>query len=469
MKYYHKVWALLFFAWMFSYIDRSVTGPVVSWMIKNKVEFFASAGIPHALGGLIGAMFFAGYMLTQFPAGYLGDRYGRKALIVISTVWAGIATFISGIAGSLSVFIASRVLTGLGEGAYYSNDRALIAEVTPKKERALGMGIVFVGLAAGLTFATVLAPAIIEWAAAIGPFFSWRSPFLVFSIPTVLTGLLIFSLVKGDKRDNYKAALKYLAKYSAVFFIIIMAIYVGTVYLNETFSWDKFHLQLIQSASLTAVAIALIGIIYKRLGNSLRPILADRNLIVMYISAVPILYTLWFFGFWMVLLFSDASKIGLTSAALYAGIFGVANAIGYPLGGKLSDFAVSRGLGRRKIYMALALMASLMTFFLGYYILNNGSDLVILAVISFFIGLPFSAMQTVHMALTADLSPEKLRAQAFGMWNLVAEIGAILSPLITGILRDITGSWAAAVYSSAILLAISAALLFFVREKPGEP
>ena len=45
-----------------------------------------------------------------------------------------------------------RVITGLGEGAYYSNDRSLIAETTPERERSLGMGVVITGLALGITW-----------------------------------------------------------------------------------------------------------------------------------------------------------------------------------------------------------------------------------------------------------------------------------------------------------------------------
>lgn len=76
-------------------------------------------------------------------------------MIVISTAWAGITTFLSGLAKSVNAFVAARVFTGFGEGAYYSNDRALISAVTPKEKKGFGMGFVFVGLAAGLTIATV--------------------------------------------------------------------------------------------------------------------------------------------------------------------------------------------------------------------------------------------------------------------------------------------------------------------------
>jgi MFS family permease len=110
--------------WTVSAADRALTGPVVTWMIDNKVAFLAGASKPYALAGLIGGLFFAGYMLTQFPGGYLGDRYGHRTIIGVSLVWAGIATLLSGVVGGLAAFIAVRVITGLGEGAFYSNDRS---------------------------------------------------------------------------------------------------------------------------------------------------------------------------------------------------------------------------------------------------------------------------------------------------------------------------------------------------------
>ena len=115
---YRTLWVWLLLGWTVSAADRALTGPVVTWMIENKVAFLAGADKPFALGGLIGGLFFAGYMLTQWPGGYLGDRYGHRTMIAVSLVWAGIATLISGVITGLVLFIAIRVLTGLGEGAF---------------------------------------------------------------------------------------------------------------------------------------------------------------------------------------------------------------------------------------------------------------------------------------------------------------------------------------------------------------
>ena len=49
---YRRVWILLFLAWTVAYADRTITGPIVSWMIANRVGFLAT-GYPYALGGII--------------------------------------------------------------------------------------------------------------------------------------------------------------------------------------------------------------------------------------------------------------------------------------------------------------------------------------------------------------------------------------------------------------------------------
>src|SRR3954469_16298247 len=141
---YRRVWVYLCLGWIVSSADRTITGPVITWMIQNKVAFMATAN-PYAVGGLIGSIFFAGYMLTQFPGGYAGDRHGHRSVIVISLFWAALATFVSGLTGTLVAFIAARIFTGLGEGVYYANDRSIIAESTPLTQRSLAMGVVITG------------------------------------------------------------------------------------------------------------------------------------------------------------------------------------------------------------------------------------------------------------------------------------------------------------------------------------
>ncbi len=474
---YRRVWILLFLAWTVAYADRTITGPIVSWMIANRVGFLAT-GYPYALGGIIGSMFFAGYMLTQFPAGYLGDRYGRKVMIVISTLWSALATAASAAAGSVLSFVGLRVATGLGEGAYYSNDRALVRLVTPEAKRALGMGIVFVGLATGLTLATIWTVPILDWAASLwGADAAWRAVFLLFAVPTAAVGLLFLRIVRVDdvtnptdaalrERTRLFAAAARLAGISAVFLAILLGTYVLTEPLVLAGDAGLGFARVLQAVAVIAVAFALIALIYVRLGRESAPVLKDRNLLLMYVSAIAILWTLWLFGFWSGQILSETANTAPVIGWAFAGAFGIANGIGYPLGGWIADRSFMRGLGRRRLCVILGGATALLVAALAAYVHMGSSNLFVLGGLLFAIGLPFAAMQTVHMAMTSDLAPLALQAQAFGAWNLVAEIGAVLSPVVGGVLRQTTGTWTLALALNAGILLASALLVSLVRERP---
>ena len=66
--------------------------------------------------------------------------------------------------------------------------------------------------------------------------------------------------------------------------------------------------------------------------------------------------------------------------------------------------------------------------------------------------------------MTGDMVPMKERGSAFGMLNLVSEIGAVASPVVSGVLRDATGSWAPGVYVAAGIMIASFFLYLMVNE-----
>src|SRR5690348_6221990 len=191
---YRTLWIALMLGWTVSAADRTITGPVVTWMIGHDVGFLHGAANPHALGGLVGGLFFAGYMLTQWPGGYLGDRFGHRTVIIVSLFWAGVATIVSGLVSGIVIFVAMRVFTGLGEGAFYSNDRSLITAETPLRKRSLGMGVAITGLAFGITIATVFAPNMISLGAKVfGAADAWRMAFVALGAVTLVVAAVVFA------------------------------------------------------------------------------------------------------------------------------------------------------------------------------------------------------------------------------------------------------------------------------------
>jgi nitrate/nitrite transporter NarK len=79
------------------------------------------------------------------------------------------------------------------------------------------------------------------------------------------------------------------------------------------------------------------------------------------------------------------------------------------------------------------------------------------------------AVNAMSHGLTADLVPSAAYlGAAFGLWNLIGEMGAVRSPAISGTLRDATGNWTAAVMLDAGIILASFVLLLFVREPREE-
>jgi MFS family permease len=461
---YRTLWIWLALGWVASGVDRTITGPVISYMIETEVPMFQVVDNPFAVGGLVGSLLFAGYMLMQFPGGHLGDRLGHRTVIVISIVWAGVATILSGLMTALIGLVALRVITGLGAGLFYSNDRSVITHQSPFEKRSLGMGIVITGLAIGITLAFLLAAPLISLGTPIfGAEGAWRMPFIVLGVAAVLIGFGMARFFKSqggehEFRPAYLPALRELGKYSAIFFVAVIGIYFVATRAGLP-EWAVAVLEL-------TVALLFVGFIFVRLGTEIRPVLYNRDLFLIYISAIAILWNLWFFGFWSVSIISDAAA-GSTflEAALTAVFFGLAGIIGYPGGGWLADYAKRKGWGRKTMLVSFTLIQGLLTLAFAYYYTSGGEALFALGGLLFTASLFFNALQPISQALTADLVPSTVYlGAAFGLWNLIGEMGAVLSPALSGVLRDATGSWGAALYLDAGIILISFVLLLFVRE-----
>jgi MFS transporter, ACS family, D-galactonate transporter len=456
---YKVLWFWLLLGWTVSAADRTLTGPVVTWMIENKVGFLAAASKPHALGGLIGGLFFAGYMLTQWPGGILGDKYGHRTIITVSLIWAGIATLMSGLITGLVLFIAIRVFTGLGEGAFYSNDRSLIARESPVEKRSMGMGVVITGLAIGITLALVFTPDLIKWG---GNVFSkedaWRMTFLAFGAATLVAGIGIAIYFRGQEKGlPYFRATLHLLAYSAVSLAAVMAVY---------FIGDAAGLSDLGIAGLeVALAMAMVSFMFIRKGAETGPVLRSRDHWLIALSFIAVLWNLWFFSFWSVSIVAEAAHSSFGRSALIAAFNAGAGILGFPVGGWLSDVAIRRNMGRKGLVVAFTAIQCLVTVAFGYVISGSKPSVWLMAALLFTASTFFNAMQPIAHAMLADITEPEFRGSAFGMNNLIGEIGAVLAPAVAGTLRDATGDWVAAVYLDAGLIAIAAVLLLCVREK----
>ncbi len=121
----------------------------------------------------------AGFLLTTYAVlqfacgpimGNLGDRYGRRPVLLGSLAAFGFDYLLMGFAPSVGWLFLGRAVAGVA-GAVYSPAMAYIADVSPPEKRAQSFGVM--GAAFGGGF--ILGPAIGGLLGALGP----RAPFLV--------------------------------------------------------------------------------------------------------------------------------------------------------------------------------------------------------------------------------------------------------------------------------------------------
>lgn len=155
--------------------------------LTGTLAAFATLGVGFAarpLGGIIG--------------GHLGDRIGRKPVLVASLILMGLATFAIGLlptyaqVGLLApaLLVTVRVIQGLAFGAEWGGAILMSYEHAPWKQKGKYTGIVQAGFPVGL----LLANLVFLFSVHLGNEWAWRVPFLA-SIILVAVGLIIRSKV----------------------------------------------------------------------------------------------------------------------------------------------------------------------------------------------------------------------------------------------------------------------------------
>ena len=113
---------------------------------------------PTVVGLLLGAN--AASQLIGAPIiGRLSDRYGRRPMLILSIAGTFVSFLILGLANSLWMLFASRILDGF-LGGNISLAQAYITDVTDKENRARGLGIIGASFGLGFIFGPALGGAL---------------------------------------------------------------------------------------------------------------------------------------------------------------------------------------------------------------------------------------------------------------------------------------------------------------------
>jgi MFS family permease len=159
---------------------------------------FATLGVGFAvrpLGGIVG--------------GYLGDRIGRKPVLVGSLLLMGIATVLIGVLPTYQqvgawagvLLVAVRVVQGLAFGAEWGGAILMTFEHAPWRKRGLYTGITQAGFPVGL----LLANAAFLVSVPLGEQWAWRVPFLLSAVLIVVGIVIRLKVEESPEFETLKA------------------------------------------------------------------------------------------------------------------------------------------------------------------------------------------------------------------------------------------------------------------------
>jgi DHA2 family multidrug resistance protein-like MFS transporter len=133
---------------------------------------------------------FAGMLLSW---GVLGDRVGRKRVLLVGFTLFGIASLASAYSHSPGQLIGARALMGLGAAAVMPATLAIISNVFDPKERAKAIGIWAGAVGMGIAIGPIVGGAL------LGHFW-WGSVFLI-NVPIVIVGAILIRVLVPESRN----------------------------------------------------------------------------------------------------------------------------------------------------------------------------------------------------------------------------------------------------------------------------
>jgi AAHS family 4-hydroxybenzoate transporter-like MFS transporter len=381
----------------------------VAWAVPKLIDTwhlpppaFTSAFLWSSIGILVGAL----------SAGPIGDRVGRRPLLLASLTIFGLASLASVFSTTVFFMAVTRFFTGLGIGGAFPGAASLAGDYAPHRRRALLIMLSFTGAPLGGFLGGQL---VALW---LLPTYGWTSIFVAGGVfPLVLVAALLLWLPESPRFLANKPNLS--PREAALLRELDIA------------PGQNHHVDVADSNP--------VGMLFSR-GYALQTIL-------MWIIFFCSLLNLFLFGYWMPTVFK---LIGFTPAqAVFASSMrdcGAIFAVLY-LGMLIDKVGPERSLAFH--YAAGAIFIAMIALVALPY--------AVMLAMTFLAGMTIIGSQTGANATCGKLYPARMRTSGLG-WALgIGRLGGIVAPLLGGYLLSL-GMPPTQIFLSACGFAIVAAV-----------
>jgi MFS family permease len=386
-----------------NYMDRST---LAIGNLKIREEF----GISATAIGALGSAWALTYGLAQLPSGYLLDRVGPKLLVGLSMIVWSLFQAAGGLAGSYFQLMLSRIGLGATEAPCFPSATRSVSDWFDVKHRGTPSGVYTSGAYIGPT----LAPPILT---GLMLAFNWRVMFIVMGLAGI-AGAAIWFLIYRDPRSQALEPqdAEYLrANREAK----------SSVTLREWMSLFRF-----------------------------------RAMWVLMLGAFCTGYITWMYQTWLPAYLEMQQHISIGKTGLLASVPLICAFFGALSGGWVSDRLVRGGMeliASRRLPLILGLLGS--AVFTGLAAVATGAGMAVICIAISMFCMQFGI--TCKWILVTAITPQAYCASAASNQNFAGFLGGTLSPVLTGFIVDVTGSFVVALAIGAVITLIGAALFQF--------
>lgn len=363
-----------------------------------------------------------GMMAGALGFGSLGDRIGRKKCITICFALFSTATFVNGFATTPTTFGIFRFLAGLGCGGLMPNAVALTNEYAPRRMRSTLVALMFSGYAVGGMVAAGLG----IW---LLPRFGWQAMFFAAAVPLLLLPLVLRGLpesigflIRKGEQENARAILRELTGDPA-----------------------QTEGRLVYESSGAQASVAELFRDGRTIGT-----------LAMWVCFFCCLLMVYALGSWLPQLMRSAgyslgSSLSFLLALNFGGMFGAIS------GGRLAD-----RFGLPRVVMAYFLLGALCIAALGV-----NSAMPVLYLLIFIAGAGTTGTQILLYAAVAEFYSLPVRSTGLGWASGMGRVGAIVGPMLGGVLlaAKLPMAWNFAAFAIPGLVSVAATALYTVSRR----
>lgn len=342
-RYSNYVFILLFFLYMFDYIDRLVVTSMFTSIEKDW-------GITHTQSGmLVSAVYWAIVILT-FPVSILIDRWSRSKIIGIMALMWSLATAICALTGNFVQLFMARLFIGIGEAGYAPGGSAMISGLFPMERRSKMMGLwnasIPLGSAIGILLGGVIALKL-----------GWKHAFGIVAIPGLIVAVLFLFV------SDYKTV--------------------------DLFFVDKMHNR-----------------VKMKVRDIYREFITKPSLIFSYFGITAVVFVTTSLLTWLSTYFQVERGLPQDKAGTFASSVMILAIIGAPLGGFITDKWRETQPRARLLYPTLSTLLSAVLLFAALYLFKGTVQFVLLLIfgiliMSFISGAASVTQDVIHPGLRA--------------------------------------------------------------------